>query len=545
MNASESPSTPKFVFVTGGVLSALGKGVAAASIGRLLVDRGFRVTIQKLDPYLNVDPGTMSPTQHGEVYVCCDGTESDLDLGHYERFLGVPMGRQNNVTAGQVYQSVLERERRGDYLGATVQVVPHITDTIKERIQAVAEDDIDIVLVELGGTIGDIEGLAFVEAFRQMRIELPRDDVAFVHLTLVPYIPTAGELKTKPTQHSVRKLMELGIQPDLLVCRTDRPLPNEVRRKIALFTNVDPRAVVEGRDVDSVYSVPLMFEQQGIAETLLDRLGLEPRHQPGTAWAEMVRRVTAPTRGHVDIAVVGKYVSLGDAYKSVREALVHGGIAHDVEVKVHWVDSETLIDTEATDAALSRMDAVLVPGGFGARGFEGKVRAIQFAREQGVPFLGLCLGLQAAVVEFARNVCGLTGATSAEFDDDAAHPVIALMDEQAEVTQKGGTMRLGDYPAHLVAGSRTRGLYDDADVVLERHRHRFEVNNEYRERLEERGLVVSATSPEGKLVEMIEIAAHPWFFATQAHPELRSQPIEPHPLFAGLVGAAAALRDAR
>ncbi len=531
----------RFIFVTGGVVSSLGKGIAAASIGRLLVERGLSVTIQKFDPYINVDPGTMSPFQHGEVYVTDDGAETDLDLGHYERFVDVSLSQANNVTTGRIYQNIITKERRGDYLGATVQVVPHVTDEIKSYIRRLAED-YDVVITEVGGTVGDIESLPFLEALRQFRQDVGRGRSLFVHLTLVPYLAAAGELKTKPTQHSVRELMQIGIQPDVLICRTEWPLAEDIRRKISRFCNVELRNVIESRDLDSIYEVPLRYHEQGLDSAIVDLLGLETREPDLSAWQSIVDRINNPSNGAVRIAVVGKYTSLVDSYKSIQEALIHGGIAHDTGVNIDWLSSEA-IDSSAANA-LDRYDGVLIPGGFGGRGISGMVDTVRLLRETKVPFLGICLGLQCAVIEFARNVCGLDGADSSEFEPASPHRVISLLDSQLKVTDKGGTMRLGAYPCRLEPGSRVMEIYGETEIS-ERHRHRYELNNEYRDRLSEAGLRLSGTSPDGGLVEIIELSDHPFFIATQFHPELKSRPTRPHPLFAAFVGAAIQRREGR
>jgi CTP synthase len=527
----------KYIFVTGGVVSSLGKGISAASLGRLLKERGLRVTLQKFDPYINVDPGTLSPFQHGEVFVTDDGAETDLDLGHYERYLDASLSQDNNITTGRIYQTVIHKERRGDYLGSTVQVIPHITDEIKAAIRRLS-DAHDVVITEIGGTVGDIESLPFLEAIRQFRQEVGSRNAIFMHLTLVPYIAAAGELKTKPTQHSVRELMEIGIQPHVLICRSEHPLDEEIRRKIALFTNVDRRGVIEAMDVDSIYQVPLEYRRQGLDDYVLELLELEAPAPNLEEWAGMVKTARAPSRGRVRIAVVGKYTDLVDAYKSVQEALIHGGIANDVEVDIDWLSSEGFESEDGPGARLEVYDGLLIPGGFGSRGILGMLAAIRWAREEGRPFFGICLGLQCAVIEYARSVCGLEGAHSIEFDPDTPHPVIALMDSQREVTDKGGTMRLGAYPAVLAQGSRAREIYG-TDRISERHRHRYEVNNDLRPPLEEGGLYFSGLSPDGKLVEMVELPDHPWFVGCQFHPELKSRPTRPHPLFASFIAAAA------
>ncbi|CAN5883736.1 CTP synthase [soil metagenome] len=535
-------SPTKYIFVTGGVVSSLGKGIAAASIGRLLVERGLRVTIQKFDPYINVDPGTMSPFQHGEVFVTDDGAETDLDLGHYERFIGVSLSQANNITTGRIYQDVITKERRGDYLGATVQVIPHITDAIKGAIRRLAPGQ-DVVITEIGGTVGDIESLPFLEAIRQYRQEIGREHTLFIHLTLIPYIAAAGELKTKPTQHSVRELMEIGIQPDILVCRTEYPLSAEMRRKIALFTNVDVAAVIEARDVDTIYEVPLEYRAQRLDDQVVAKLGLDTAKPDLTSWRGLVERIKHPRNGRVRIAVVGKYVALVDSYKSIKEALVHGGIANDVGVEIDWLSSEDFEGEQGAER-LADYDGLLIPGGFGVRGVEGMLTAIRWARENELPFFGICLGLQAAIIEFSRSVCGLRQAHSAEWDEATEDPVICLMNSQREVTDLGGTMRLGAFTARLVPGSRAAEIYG-AQEISERHRHRYEVNNLYRDALADVGMRMSATSPDGNLVEMIELPEHPWFLATQFHPELKSRPLRPHPLFASFVAAALERRRSR
>jgi len=534
-------TAPKYIFVTGGVVSSLGKGIAAASLGRLLVERGFRVTMMKLDPYLNVDPGTMSPFQHGEVFVTEDGAETDLDLGHYERFLDRPLSQANNITTGRIYSNVITKERRGDYLGATVQVIPHITDEIKNAVKRIAPGN-DVVLVEIGGTVGDIESLPFLEAIRQFRREVGKENAIFVHLTLVPYIAAAGEVKTKPTQHSVRELMEIGIQPDFLICRSEKPLQDDVKRKIALFCNVDFGAVIESPDVPTIYQIPLVFEQQGFADRVMERLRLSAPTPDLSAWRTMVQRITHP-REKVRICVVGKYTDYVDSYKSVQEALIHGGIANDVGVELAWTSSDLFTGPDAAREILSRYHGLLVPGGFGVRGVEGMVEAIRAARELQLPFFGICLGMQVAIIEFSRHVLGLDDSHSSEFAPECSNPVISLMDSQREVTDKGGTMRLGAYPCRLQRGSKAAEIYGQPEVS-ERHRHRYEVSNRYRERFIEQGMRLSGLSPDDSLVEMIELPAHPWFVGCQFHPELQSRPLRPHPLFAGFVAAAHARQAA-
>ncbi|MBF0462959.1 MAG: CTP synthase [Magnetococcales bacterium] len=537
----------KFVFVTGGVVSSLGKGLAAASLACLLQAQGKRVTIQKLDPYINVDPGTMSPFQHGEVFVTDDGAETDLDLGHYERFLDIPMGRGNNFTTGRIYQRVIRKERRGDYLGSTVQVIPHITDAIKEAILSVATN-VEIAIVEVGGTVGDIESLPFLEAIRQLRNDLGRENTLFMHLTLLPYIPTSGELKTKPTQHSVKELLAIGIQPDILIVRSDREVPVSVRKKIALFCNVDPNAVINCQDQESIYKVPFALYLEGLARKVLSHLNLpadEPRMED---WEDVLEKTVNPAH-RVTIGIVGKYVDLKDAYKSLIEALAHGGIAHNTRVALRWVDAEQL-DKEDPAALLDGVDGILVPGGFGERGSLGKLAAIRYAREEKIPFFGICLGMQMAVVEFARHFLHLLQANSTEFDPNTTAPVVALMTEWMAGDQvqqrdqgmdKGGTMRLGAYPCLLKPGSLAEKIYGCREIS-ERHRHRYEINNTYRTALAEAGLIFSGTSPDATLVEMIELADHPFFIACQFHPEFKSRPRRPHPLFAAFVGASLAER---
>ena len=534
----------KYIFITGGVVSSLGKGIAAASLGRLLVARGLRVTIQKFDPYINVDPGTLSPFQHGEVFVTDDGAETDLDLGHYERFIDESLSQANNITTGRIYQDVITKERRGDYLGATVQVIPHITDEIKSAIRRLATNH-DVVITEIGGTVGDIESLPFLEAIRQFRQDVGREHTLFMHLTLIPYIAAAGELKTKPTQHSVRELMEIGIQPDVLICRTDRPLSPELRRKIALFTNVDTAAVIEARDVETIYEVPLELERQRLSELVLSKLGLAGLPDPEMGgWKRMVARIAEPAHGTVRIAVVGKYTALPDSYKSVGEALIHGGIHNDVGVEVDWLSSEDFEDRSVSGGErIAAYDGLLIPGGFGVRGVEGMLEAIRYARENDLPFFGICLGLQCAVIEYARNVCGLEASHSVEFIRDAGDPVICMMDSQRQVTDMGGTMRLGAYPCRLKPGSRVEAIYGTPEIS-ERHRHRYEVNNDYRDVLEREGFSFSGLSPDGNLVEMGELPDHAWFIGCQFHPELKSRPMRAHPLFAAFVRAALERRDA-
>jgi CTP synthase len=536
MTPTTPHSAPKYIFVTGGVVSSLGKGIAAASLARLLVERGLSVTMMKLDPYLNVDPGTMSPFQHGEVFVTDDGAETDLDLGHYERFIDRPLTQANNITTGRIYSNVITKERRGEYLGSTVQVIPHITDEIKSAVRRVAPGN-DVVVVEVGGTVGDIESLPFLEAIRQFRHDVGRENTVFVHLTLVPYIAAAGEVKTKPTQHSVRDLMEIGIQPDILICRTERPLSEDVKRKIGLFCNVEFDAVIESPDVSTIYEIPLVFRQQGFDALVCRRLGLETPEPDLAAWTAMVRRVTHPAR-KVRIAVVGKYTDYADSYKSVQEALIHGGIANDVGVEIAWTSSDLFTDAAAARTLVAGFDGVLVPGGFGVRGVEGMIEAIRAAREAGVPFFGICLGMQVAIIEFARHVCGIDDSNSSEFAPECANPVVALLESQQGVQDMGGTMRLGAYACRLRPGSKAAEIYGQPEIS-ERHRHRYEVSNQYRDTLQAAGMRLSGLSPDGSLVEMIELTSHPHFVACQFHPELKSRPTRPHPLFSAFVAAAA------
>ena len=528
--------TTKYIFVTGGVVSSLGKGIASASIGRLLVERGLRVTMMKFDPYINVDPGTMSPFQHGEVFVTDDGAETDLDLGHYERFIDRSLSQLNNVTTGRIYLNVITKERRGEYLGSTVQVIPHITDEIKMAMKRLAPEN-DVVIVETGGTVGDIESLPFLEAIRQFRHEIGRDNALFIHLTLVPYIAAVGEVKTKPTQHSVRDLMEIGIQPDILICRTERPLSADVKRKIALFCNVEFGCVIESRDVPTIYEIPIAFHEQGLDAQIVQRLGLGGKSADLAYWREMVHTIVAP-RDRVRVAVVGKYTELVDSYKSVQEALIHGGIANDVGVEISWISSDLFTSESRAAEILGTFHGLLIPGGFGVRGVEGMLDAIRYARESGLPFFGICLGLQTAIIEFARNVCGLDDSHSSEFAPECANPVISLMESQQHVTDMGGTMRLGAYPCRLRPGSLAAEVYGVPEVS-ERHRHRYEVSNNYRDLFNQHGLRFSGLSPDGSLVEMIELPSHPWYMGCQFHPELRSRPTRPHPLFAGFIAAAA------
>jgi len=531
----------KFIFVTGGVVSSLGKGLAAASIGTLMELRGLRVTFVKLDPYINVDPGTMNPFQHGEVFVTDDGAEADLDLGHYERFSSARMGKGNNFTSGQIYDAVISKERRGEYLGGTVQVIPHITNEIKRNVLAIAED-LDLVIVEIGGTVGDIESLPFLEAIRQLKLELGPENAISLHVTLVPYIKAAGELKTKPTQHSVRELRSIGIQPDFLLCRADRELGEDIKRKIALFCNIRPEHVFSCIDVDSIYHLPVFLHKEGLDDKIAASLKMWTREPNLDAWKEIVRRSLQPASS-VTIAIVGKYVDLTDSYKSLNEALRHGGIDNDCGVELRFVDSEK-IETGGAERYLSDVDGVLVPGGFGVRGTEGKIEAIRYARENRFPFFGICLGLQMAVVEYARHICGLREAASTEFVPDAKYPIIDLMASQVNVVNKGATMRLGAYPCHLEDDTLARRIYGRADVS-ERHRHRYEVNNSFRDTLTENGMKLSGLNTEFNLVEVIELQEHPWFLACQFHPEFKSRPNAPHPLFASFIRAAMDNRDRR
>ena len=518
----------RYIFVTGGVLSSLGKGVSSAAIASLLEEMGYRVTLQKLDPYLNVDPGTMSPYQHGEVYVTEDGAETDLDLGHYERFTKAQMGRENNITSGRVYFNVLQRERKGDYLGATVQVIPHITNEIKRLIRSI-EKDHDFVIVEVGGTVGDIESLPFLEAIRQLGMELGRENCVYVHVTYVPYVKSVGELKTKPTQHSVKELRAIGIQPDVLICRSECEIPKEVKEKISLFTNVSPSAVISAHDVETIYEVPLLFKKQGLHLWLAKRFNLEPKDGEGK-WEKIVS-IIKNAKEEVKVALVGKYVILRDAYKSVVEALTHGSIANHVKLNILWVNSENV-----EEELLHEADGILVPGGFGERGIEGKIKAINYGRLSKKPTFGICLGMQLMCVEFARNVLNLKGANSTEFDPNTPHPVIDIMEEQKQIEELGGTMRLGAYPCVLKEGTKVREIYKK-EVIYERHRHRYEFNNAYRELFERNGFVISGVSPDGRLVEVVELKDHPWFIGCQFHPEFKSKPFDPHPLFVSFIKA--------
>ncbi len=535
----------KFIFVTGGVVSGLGKGITAASLGCLLKSRGFKVTIGKLDPYINVDAGTMSPFQHGEVYVTEDGAETDLDLGHYERFIDKNLTRASNVTAGRIYSTVITKERQGEYLGGTVQVIPHITNEIKERILSLdQEGDNDVVIVEIGGTVGDIECQPFLEAIRQLKNDVGRDSCLYIHVTLVPTITASRELKTKPTQHSVKELRGLGIQPDIIVCRSEHPLSEEIKAKIALFCDIDKEAVIPNIDADTIYEVPLIFEQENLARIVCRRLGLDEGKPDLQDWKEIVEKIKNPKR-LVEIGLVGKYVSMPDAYMSVIEALCHAGIETESEVKVKWIQSEELEKEDADlDAILGNCDGILVPGGFGHRGVEGKIRGIQYAREHKIPFLGICLGMHCAVIEFARNVCDMRGANSSEFVPDTPYPVIDLMPDQRDVEDLGGTMRLGSFPCLLSPGSKAYEAYGEAEIY-ERHRHRYEVNNAFRTALEEKGMALTGVSPDGRLVEVVEVPEHPWFVACQYHPEFKSRPNRFHPLFREFVIASLKQRESR
>ena len=534
----------KIIFITGGVLSSLGKGVAAAAIGALLESRGLRITFQKLDPYINVDPGTMNPFQHGEVYVTEDGAETDLDLGHYERYTSVTLGQEHNFTSGRIYHNVITKERRGDYLGGTVQVIPHITDEIKQAIMAVAPSA-DVAIIEIGGTVGDIESLPFMEAIRQLKGDLGKENVCYIHLTLVPFIKSAGEVKTKPTQHSVKELRSIGIQPDILLCRTEKVLSQDIKAKIALFCNVEPEAVITAQDVDNIYEIPLLFHQEGLDDRLVETLNIWTRAPRLEVWEKLGARIKNP-KDRVEIGIVGKYVDLRESYKSLHEALVHGGLANEVQVALTYIDSER-VEREGPEGLLGHLHGILVPGGFGVRGVEGKILAIRYAREQKIPYFGICFGMQLAVIEFARHVAGIAAATSEEFLPEAEHPVIYLMREwydyrtdaiirRDQAADKGGTMRLGSYPCVLTAGSLAGVAYGEAKI-MERHRHRYEFNNHYREQLKNAGLVISGTSPNGELVEIIEIHDHPWFLGCQFHPEFKSRPLKPHPLFRDYIRA--------
>lgn len=531
----------KYIFVTGGVVSSLGKGITAASLGRLLKSRGYKVTIQKFDPYINIDPGTMSPYQHGEVFVTDDGAETDLDLGHYERFIDINLSKNSNTTTGKIYQSVINKERRGDYLGGTVQVIPHITNEIKERVFRVGQqDNADFVITEIGGTVGDIESLPFLEAIRQVKKDVGKNDVLYIHVTLVPYISAAGELKTKPTQHSVKELRSIGISPDILVCRSEKPISKEMREKMAMFCDVDPDAVIQNLTARSIYEVPMLMEEQGLDTIVLRKLAMEDKPKDMQGWHDMVARILKKYDKKVTIAVVGKYVALQDAYISITESLRHAAVANEAELDIHWVNAEE-IEADDTDMAkvMAGVDGILVPGGFGNRGIEGKIKAIQYAREHKIPFFGICLGMQCAVIEFARHVCGMADANSSEFNPNSTHPVIDLMPEQLDVEDLGGTMRLGLYPCKVYPDTLTSKAYN-AELIYERHRHRYEFNNAFREEIVGKGLVLGGTLPNGRLVEIVELpeSEHPWFLGAQFHPEFKSRPTNPHPLFREFVGAA-------
>ena len=531
----------KYIFVTGGVVSSLGKGITAASLGRLLKSRGYRVTIQKFDPYINIDPGTMSPYQHGEVFVTDDGAETDLDLGHYERFIDINLSKNSNTTTGKIYQSVINKERRGDYLGGTVQVIPHITNEIKERVFRVGkQDNADFVITEIGGTVGDIESLPFLEAIRQVKKDIGKNDVLYIHVTLVPYISAAGELKTKPTQHSVKELRSIGISPDIIVCRSEKPISKEMREKMAMFCDVDPDAVIQNLTARSIYEVPMLMEEQGLDTIVLRKLEMEDKPKDMQGWHDMVARILKKYDKKVTIAVVGKYVALQDAYISITESLRHAAVANEAELDIHWVNAEE-IEADDTDMAkvMAGVDGILVPGGFGNRGIEGKIKAIQYAREHKIPFFGICLGMQCAVIEFARHVCGMADANSSEFNPNSTHPVIDLMPEQLDVEDLGGTMRLGLYPCKVYPDTLTSKAYN-AELIYERHRHRYEFNNAFREEIVGKGLVLGGTLPNGRLVEIVELpeSEHPWFLGAQFHPEFKSRPTNPHPLFREFVGAA-------
>lgn len=531
----------KYIFVTGGVVSSLGKGITAASLGRLLKSRGYRVTIQKFDPYINIDPGTMSPYQHGEVFVTDDGAETDLDLGHYERFIDINLSKNSNTTTGKIYQSVINKERRGDYLGGTVQVIPHITNEIKERVFRVGQqDNADFVITEIGGTVGDIESLPFLEAIRQVKKDVGKNDVLYIHVTLVPYISAAGELKTKPTQHSVKELRSIGISPDIIVCRSEKPISKEMREKMAMFCDVDPDAVIQNLTARSIYEVPMLMEEQGLDTIVLRKLEMEDKPKDMQGWHDMVARILKKYDKKVTIAVVGKYVALQDAYISITESLRHAAVANEAELDIHWVNAEEIeADDTDMDKVMGGVDGILVPGGFGNRGIEGKIKAIQYAREHKIPFFGICLGMQCAVIEFARHVCGMADANSSEFNPNSTHPVIDLMPEQLDVENLGGTMRLGLYPCKVYPDTLTSKAYN-AELIYERHRHRYEFNNAFREEIVGKGLVLGGTLPNGRLVEIVELpeSEHPWFLGAQFHPEFKSRPTNPHPLFREFIGAA-------
>ena len=536
MSETKKQIKTKFIFVTGGVVSSLGKGLASAAIGALLESRGLTITLQKLDPYINVDPGTMSPFQHGEVFVTDDGAETDLDLGHYERFTTARMSRRNNFTTGQIYDSIIQKERRGDYLGCTVQVVPHVTDEIKSKVLAIG-NGVDIAIIEVGGTVGDIESLPFLEAIRQLRFDLGKENVLYMHLTLLPYIATAHEIKTKPTQHSVNKLREIGIQPDILLCRSDRPVPPELKAKIALFCNVDRDAVISAQDVKCIYEVPLVFHSQGLDEKIVKLLNIWTRQPKLEAWEALIKKV-GNQKNEITIGIVGKYVNMQDSYKSLHESLIHAAIANNCKVNLQYIDSEE-VEKKGPQSILKGVDGILIPGGFGNRGVEGKITSIKYARENKIPFFGICLGMQVAIIEIARDLCGMKHANSSEFDPESPNPVVHIMEAQRSVNAKGGTMRLGAYPCVVKKGTKAYGVYGAAEIS-ERHRHRFEVNNMFRPELEKAGVEFSGLSPDGSLVEIMELKGHSWFVACQFHPEFKSRPMEPHPLFKGFVKAVVA-----
>jgi len=533
MSETKKQIKTKFIFVTGGVVSSLGKGLASAAIGALLESRGLTITLQKLDPYINVDPGTMSPFQHGEVFVTDDGAETDLDLGHYERFTTARMSRRNNFTTGQIYDSIIQKERRGDYLGCTVQVVPHVTDEIKSKVLAIG-NGVDIAIIEVGGTVGDIESLPFLEAIRQLRFDLGKENVLYMHLTLLPYIATAHEIKTKPTQHSVNKLREIGIQPDILLCRSDRPVPPELKAKIALFCNVDRDAVISAQDVKCIYEVPLVFHSQGLDEKIVKLLNIWTRQPKLEAWEALIKKVGSQ-KNEITIGIVGKYVNMQDSYKSLHESLIHAAITNSCKVNLQYIDSEE-VEKKGPQAILKGVDGILIPGGFGGRGVEGKIASIKYARENKIPFFGICLGMQVAIIEIARDLCGMKHANSSEFDPESPNPVVHIMEAQRSVNAKGGTMRLGAYPCAVKKGTKAHAVYGMAEIS-ERHRHRFEVNNIFRPELEKAGVEFSGLSPDGSLVEIMELKGHPWFVACQFHPEFKSRPMEPHPLFKGFIKA--------
>ena len=533
MSETKKQIKTKFIFVTGGVVSSLGKGLASAAIGALLESRGLTITLQKLDPYINVDPGTMSPFQHGEVFVTDDGAETDLDLGHYERFTTARMSRRNNFTTGQIYDSIIQKERRGDYLGCTVQVVPHVTDEIKSKVLAIG-NGVDIAIIEVGGTVGDIESLPFLEAIRQLRFDLGKENVLYMHLTLLPYIATAHEIKTKPTQHSVNKLREIGIQPDILLCRSDRPVPPELKAKIALFCNVDRDAVISAQDVKCIYEVPLVFHSQGLDEKIVKLLNIWTRQPKLEAWEALIKKVGSQ-KNEITIGIVGKYVNMQDSYKSLHESLIHAAITNSCKVNLQYIDSEE-VEKKGPQAILKGVDGILIPGGFGGRGVEGKIASIKYARENKIPFFGICLGMQVAIIEIARDLCGMKHANSSEFDPESPNPVVHIMEAQRSVNAKGGTMRLGSYPCAVKKGTKAHAVYGMAEIS-ERHRHRFEVNNMFRPELEKAGVEFSGLSPDGSLVEIMELKGHPWFVACQFHPEFKSRPMEPHPLFKGFIKA--------